>query len=136
MPSGCGPGLTCTLPDLAVQAGIELARVYLALTDLAGARTLLREIVVVLRRRPGPGTLASESLAAAPGPSALTAAELRLLPLLATHMPAREIAAQMVLTPHTIRTQIRSIYRRLGVDCRIQAVYGADIRLADAPGSK
>jgi LuxR family maltose regulon positive regulatory protein len=127
------PWLTYTLPYLAVQARIELARVYLALADLAGARTLMREIDGLLRRRPGLGTLAGEAAALhaqlekeraaiVPGSSALTAAELRLLPLLATHMPAREIAAEMFLSPHTIRTQMKSIYRRLGVDSRIHAV--------------
>ena len=127
------PWLTYTLPYLAVQARIELTGVYLALADLAGARTLMREIDEVLKRRPGLGTLVGEAAALharlekergaiVPGPSALTAAELRLLPLLATHMPAREIAAGMFLSPHTIRTQMKSIYRRLSVDNRVQAV--------------
>ena len=116
-----------------MQARIELARVHLALADIAGARTLMREIDGLLRRRPGLGTLVGEAAALhaqlekertaiVPGSSALTAAELRLLPLLATHMPAREIAAEMFLSAHTIRTQMKSIYRRLGVDSRIQAV--------------
>src|SRR5271170_7909980 len=84
------PILTYAHPVLAVQVRIELARVHLALADLAGARTLLREIDELLRRRPGLGALvgeaqvdrdrlASERGASAPGASALTAAELRLL---------------------------------------------------------
>ena len=51
------PLLTYALPYFAVQARIELARVHLALADLAGARTLMREIDDLLRRRPGLGTL-------------------------------------------------------------------------------
>ena len=93
----------------------------------------MREIDGLLRRRPGLGTLVGEAaalheqlekerVAIVPGSSALTTAELRLLPLLATHMPAREIAAEMFLSPHTIRTHMKSIYRRLGVDSRMQAV--------------
>ena len=85
--------LTYALPHLAVQARIELTRVHLALADLAGARTLMEEIDELLKRRPGLGTLvgeagtlrarlASERGATVPGASALTAAELRLLPLL------------------------------------------------------
>ena len=55
------PLLTYALPHLAVQARIELARVHLALADLAGARTLMREIDDLLRRRPGLGTLVAEA---------------------------------------------------------------------------
>ena len=91
------PLLTYALPYLAVQARIELARVHLALADLAGARTLMREVDDLLKRRPGLGTLAGEAEAlraqlsrergaSVPGASALTAAELRLLPLLSTHL--------------------------------------------------
>ena len=49
------PLLTYALPYLAVQAWIELARVHLALADLAGARTLMREVDDLFRRRPGLG---------------------------------------------------------------------------------
>ena len=41
--------LTYALPYFAVQARIELARVHLALADLAGARTLMREVDELLR---------------------------------------------------------------------------------------
>jgi LuxR family transcriptional regulator, maltose regulon positive regulatory protein len=47
------PELTYALPHLALQARIELTRVYIALADLAAARTLMREIDELLRRRPG-----------------------------------------------------------------------------------
>ena len=125
--------LTYSLPHLAVQARIELARVHLALADLAGARTLMREINEILRRRPRLGTLAGEAaalrgqLAKERGPVlsgalALTAAELRLLPMLSTHMQLHEIAAQIYLSPHTVRTQGKSIYRKLGVSGRSEAV--------------
>jgi ATP-dependent transcriptional regulator len=51
------PGLTYALPHLAVQARIELARCYLALSDAGAARTLLREAGEILVRRPGLGVL-------------------------------------------------------------------------------
>jgi LuxR family maltose regulon positive regulatory protein len=57
-----------------------------------------------------------------PGASSLTAAELRLLPLLSTYLPLREIAAELFLSPHTIKTQTSSIYRKLGASTRSQAV--------------
>ena len=128
--------LTYAQPHLAVQARIELTRVHLALGDLAGARTLMREIDELLRRRPDLGTLvgeaaalrarlAKERRATIPGASALTAAELRLLPLLATHLSFPEIAAEMFLSPHTIKSQMKSIYRKLGVSSRNQAVMRA-----------
>jgi LuxR family transcriptional regulator, maltose regulon positive regulatory protein len=124
---------TYAIPHLAVQARIELIRVHLALADLAGARTLMREIEELLRRRPGLGTLVGEAdalraqLAGENGPSeagasALTTAELRLLPLLSTHMSFPEIAAQLFLSPHTIKSQAVSIYRKLGASSRSQAV--------------
>ena len=42
--------------------------------------------------------------------------------MLSTHLPAPEIAAAMYLSVHTIKTQARSIYRKLGVASRSQAV--------------
>jgi len=53
--------LTYALPHWAVQARIELAHVHLTLGDLAGARTLMREVDDLLRRRPGLGTLVGEA---------------------------------------------------------------------------
>ena len=54
--------------------------------------------------------------------SSLTAAELRLLPLLSTHLSFHEIGEELFLSWHTIRTQAKSIYRKLGVSSRSQAV--------------
>jgi LuxR family transcriptional regulator, maltose regulon positive regulatory protein len=127
------PTLTHAMPVLAVQIRIELARVHLALADLAGARTLMQEIDEMLRRRPGLGTLvgearvlrdrlASERGASDPGASALTAAELRLLPLLSTHLSFPEIASELFLSRNTIKSQVLSIYRKLGTSSRSQAV--------------
>ena len=127
------PLLTYAQPHLAVQARIELTRVHLALADLAGARTLMREIDQLLKRRPGLGTLVGEAAALRArlaqergssilGASALTAAELRLLPMLATHLSFPEIAAEMFLSPHTVKSAMKAIYRKLGASSRSQAV--------------
>ena len=127
------PLLTYALPHLAVQARIELTRVHLALGDLAGARTLMREIDELLKRRPGLGTLVGEAGAlrarlaqergsSVPGASALTAAELRLLPLLSTHLSFAEIGAELFLSPNTVKSQAVSIYRKLDAVTRSQAV--------------
>jgi LuxR family maltose regulon positive regulatory protein len=125
--------LTFALPYFAVQARIELIRVHLALADLAGARTLMREVDELLRRRPGLGNLVGQAQAlrtrlsnergpSTPGASALTAAELRLLPMLSTHLSFPEIAAEMFLSPHTVKSEAMSVYRKLGASSRSQAV--------------
>ena len=135
--------LTYALPHWAVQARIELIRVHLALADIIGARTLMREIDEVLRRRPDLGTLvgqaqllriqlAGELGPSVPGASALTIAELRILPMLATHLSFPEIGAELFLSPHTVKSQAMSLYRKLGVTSRSQAVARArDIGLLD-----
>jgi LuxR family transcriptional regulator, maltose regulon positive regulatory protein len=127
------PQLTYALPHLAIQVRIELARCYLALQDTAAVRTLLHEADEILRRRPSLGVFVqqAEDLRAelaqvkgnsAPGVSALTAAELRLLPMLGTHLSLPEIAGEMFLSRNTIRSQAYSIYRKLGVSSRSQAI--------------
>ncbi|HZI73065.1 MAG TPA: LuxR C-terminal-related transcriptional regulator, partial [Gemmatimonadales bacterium] len=128
--------LTYAIPHVAVQARLELIRVHLALTDLAGARTLMREVDELFRRRPGLGTLVGEAAAlraqlsrqrgaGSPGASALTAAELRVLPLLVTHLSFPEIAAEMFLSPSTIKSQVKTIYSKLEATSRNQAVMRA-----------
>ena len=125
--------LTSAEPHLAVQARIELAHIHLALADRAGARTLMQEINEMLKRRPGLGTLVGEAQAlraqlanqrgsSVAGASALTAAELRLVPLLSTHLSFPEIATELFLSPNTIKSQAMSIYRKLDASSRSQAV--------------
>ena len=127
------PGLTYAVPHLAVQARIELARCHLALSDIAAARILLQEVTEILTRRPGLGVFAGQAAdlqvelsrarsSSAPGASALTAAELRLLPMLSTHLSFREIGEEMFLSPNTIKSQAISLYRKLGASSRSQAV--------------
>ena len=125
--------LTYALPYFAVQARLELARVHFAVADLAGAKTLMREVDELLRHRPDLGNLAGEARAlrvllanehdsSAPGASALTGAELRLLPMLATHLSFPEIAEELFLSRNTIKSEAISIYRKLGASSRSQAV--------------
>ena len=127
------PGLTYAVPHMAVQARIELARCYLALSDAGAARTLLREAGEILVRRPGLGVFVRQAAdlraelsrargSSALGASALTGAELRLLPMLCTHLSFPEIAEEMFLSRHTVKAEAMSIYRKLGVSSRNQAV--------------
>jgi LuxR family transcriptional regulator, maltose regulon positive regulatory protein len=126
------PQATPALPYYAVQARLELTRAYLALTDVSAAQTVLREVDDLLRWRPDLGILpeqanqlraqlerlGSDVIAAAP----LTTAELRLLPLLATHLSFREMGQQLYVSQHTVKTQALSIYRKIGASSRSEAV--------------
>jgi LuxR family transcriptional regulator, maltose regulon positive regulatory protein len=129
------PLLTYALPYFAVQTLLELGRVSLALDDAAGARAALRQARDVLRRRPDLGILPVQvdelwskldrSRGGAGGAASLTTAELRLLPLLPTHLTFREIAQRLYLSQHTVKSQALSLYRKLGVSSRSQAVQRA-----------
>jgi LuxR family maltose regulon positive regulatory protein len=130
------PTLTFMLPFLAVRARLQLAKAHWALGDNATARHLLREVDDVLLQRPALGTLADEvadlrrvvTAGAQPGAvggTPLTPAELRLLPYLQTHLTIREIGARLFVSRNTVSTEVGSIYRKLGVSSRSDAVLQA-----------
>lgn len=124
--------LTYAIPTLAVQARLELARGYLELSDTAGARVVVREIGDILHIRPGLGDLARQAdevrarldaiRGGTVGASSLTTAELRLVPLLSTHLSFREIGERLHVSRHTVKTQAISVYRKLGVSSRSAAI--------------
>jgi LuxR family maltose regulon positive regulatory protein len=129
------PLLTYALPYFAVQTLLELGRVCLALDDAAGARVVLRQARDILKRRPDLGILPGQAeelwsklntvRGGTVGASSLTKAELRLLPLLATHLTFAAIGERLYLSRHTVKTQAVSIYRKLGASSRSQAVQRA-----------
>jgi LuxR family maltose regulon positive regulatory protein len=126
------PLLTYALPVVSVQALLELAGAYIALTDTGGARAVLRQVADITQRRPLLGDLPEHArdlrrqvdamAGEAIGASALTTAELRLLPLLPTHLTFREIGERLYVSRHTVKTQAMSIYRKLGVSSRTEAI--------------
>ena len=126
------PLLTYALPVVSVQALLELARAYIALADPGGSAAVLGQVHEILQQRPDLGVLPklAEELqsklakikAVAVGASSLTAAELRLLPLLSTHLSFREIGERLYLSSNTVKTQAYSVYRKLGVSSRSGAV--------------
>ena len=66
--------------------------------------------------------------------STLTAAELRLLPLLTTHLSFREIAERLFVSRNTVKTQAISVYRKLDASSRSEAIERATaLGLVDAP---
>ncbi len=139
------PKLDYALPWLSIQTRLTLARVHLAVGTEADAEGFAAEIDVLLRRRPGLGALvrsahqlceqiAVASPAAERRVSGLTSAELRLLPLLTTHLSFREIAELLFVSRNTVKTQAISVYRKLGVSSRSEAIArAADLGLVDDP---
>lgn len=139
------PQLSHAIPWFAVQTRIELARAHLALADVEGARTLLREAEDVFQQRPDLGTLREQAqelrgqLANAASlsdgwASTLTAAELRLLPLLTTHLSFREIAERLYVSRNTVKSQAISVYRKLDASSRSEAIERAvELGLVDEP---
>jgi LuxR family maltose regulon positive regulatory protein len=138
------PHLTYALPWLAVQARIELADAHVTLRDRESAQHMLEEARGILAVRPGLGVLGDRverleaEIAGMPEPrsganSGLTRAELRLLPLLSTHLSFREIGERLHVSRNTVKTQAISVYRKLGVSSRSEAVAVAeDIGLVEA----
>jgi len=120
------------VPWLAIRARLDLAWALLALADPTAADTMLGEAEEVVGRDPALGVLVEEieelrghlerSIEGPAGASMLTLAELRLLPILATHRSLPEIAAQLNRSSNTIKTQAKSIYRKLEATSRSEAV--------------
>jgi LuxR family maltose regulon positive regulatory protein len=116
------------------QARIVLAHARLCLGDGPGARALeaqarravetgaadaasLKEQLESLRL-----TLDAFPATTIPGAGHLTAAELRVLRYLPTHLSFREIGERLFLSRHTVKTEAISTYRKLGVNSRAEAV--------------
>ena len=126
------PLLTYALPVVSVQALLEMTRSYIALGDPMGAAAVLAQAHEILQQRPDLGVLSElagqlrANLATgstrANGASSLTAAELRLLPLLSTHLSYAEIGERLYVSKNTVKTQAYSAYRKLGVSSRSEAV--------------
>jgi LuxR family maltose regulon positive regulatory protein len=127
------PSLTYALPWLAIQVRLEVGYACVTMRDRKGAQRMLDEARTILDAKPKLGVLSAglDALAAdvdemppdgASGNSALTAAELRLLPLLSTHLSFREIGERLFVSRNTIKTQAISVYRKLGVSSRSEAI--------------
>ena len=136
------PQLTAVIPSMSALTLLQLTRLHIASGDSAGARTILRDVNDLLRERPDLGIVGevakqlAEQVRTLPiniaGATTLTPAELRLLPLLPTHLSFPEIGARLFLSRHTIKTQATSIYRKLDVSSRAEAVACArDLGLLD-----
>jgi LuxR family maltose regulon positive regulatory protein len=109
-----------------------MAEAAIGLGDPTGGRQYVRDAEGVLRRRPDLGALSKRTdeirlrlgtlSAAGADTSTLTSAELRILPLLLTHLTVAGIADRLFLSRHTVKSQLWAAYRKLGVHTREDAV--------------
>lgn len=125
--------LTDFPPWYEAETRIALARACVRLDDRAAAETLLGEASKFLERMPDATVLAewqrdtlevleSVKVGVDGQGSGLTKAELRILQYLPSHLSFREIGEEIHLSPNTVKTQARAVYRKLGASSRAEAV--------------
>jgi LuxR family maltose regulon positive regulatory protein len=116
-----------------LQANLALAYTNLRLGDHVAARMFLREAESLLehhgdavRYKQQVADLAQQLRSAKDvlpyGPSSLTTAELRVLHYLPTNLTHEEIATRLYVSRNTTKSHAASIYRKLGVASRSEAV--------------
>ncbi len=134
-------------PWYEVECRLVAARATLRLNGPAAARELLTQAARAARRVPDARVLhdwldevsadIERALDASEGFDwPLSAAELRVLHYLPSHLAFREIAARLHISLNTVKSHVQGIYRKLGVSSRSGAVElarGAGI--VDADGS-
>ncbi len=111
---------------------LALARAALQLGHLTDARTLTAEAESFVRETPDSPVLRawideSRAQLGAVTQSAeevwtLTSAELRVLRLLPTHLSFPAIAKSLHVSPNTVKTHVRAVYRKLDASSRSEAV--------------
>ena len=117
------PLLDHGVPWLSIAVGLELTRAHLTLADAGAARTVFAETERILELRPHMGILADDARELRPRVEAtggstgawamsLTAAELRLLPFLATHLTFPEIASRLFISRNTVKSEAVAVYRK------------------------
>jgi LuxR family maltose regulon positive regulatory protein len=105
---------------------IALAATVAERGDLERAGALLDEAQGLAERCADPGALPARIATAKQGltPSdELSERELTVLRYLATDRSEREIAAELYLSFNTVHSHVKSIYRKLGVSSRAEAVH-------------
>jgi LuxR family maltose regulon positive regulatory protein len=121
-------------PWLGAQVAVVLGRVSLELGDPVAARMRVDEARQYLSRLLTDGILRArvqdlaERLSRHDGrvlastAMSLTAAEVRVLQLLPTHLSLGEIAEELHVSRNTVKTQVAATYRKLGAGTRTAAV--------------
>ena len=112
---------------------LALTQVRSALSDRAGARAVLAEARAILEASPDGGIfpellerqerkLRARKQRKRHLNEELTEHELAVLRLLVGELSTRQMAQSLYVAPSTVRTQVKSIYRKLGVSSRGEAV--------------
>jgi LuxR family transcriptional regulator, maltose regulon positive regulatory protein len=111
---------------LCARAALKVSDVSLCRDQLAVAARLLERVPSGVVLQAWLSDARAELAAADAGPAAmLTAAELRVLHFMPTHLSFREIAGRTFVSPNTVKTQANAVYRKLGVSGRSEAVDAA-----------
>ncbi len=113
-----------------VETRVMLARASHRLGDREGAVRLLRDAGSELLQVPEVTALdgwleqakAGFTVTPSDGEGVLTAAELRILQYLPTHLSVPQIAQAVLLSPNTVKTHVRGIYGKFGVSSRQAAI--------------
>ncbi len=125
--------LECALTDtVGAATALQVAR----LTERTGTRRLLSTMPLQLMRHvqqrlPERDAAMFEATAVGlatvdrPRPPALTSSEIRVLNALPHHRTTAEIAASLYVSPNTIKSQLRSLYRKLDCSTREDAIVAA-----------
>jgi LuxR family transcriptional regulator, maltose regulon positive regulatory protein len=129
------PPSSHAFPWFTAQVRLEAARVRMELGDSAGAVASLAEARAALAAVPDLGVLGARAdeleqeletrFRTNDRRENLTPAELRLLPLLTTHLTFREIAEYLHVSRNTVKTQAICTYRKLGASSRSEAIQRA-----------
>ena len=126
-------GLRDFAPWYDAEARIALARAALRLSDRESAGGFMAEASRILRQTPDAVVLgqwldqvraqldATDSLSGNGGWS-LTTAELRVLQFLPSHLSFPKIAERLCVSPNTVKSHVRAVYRKLAASSREQAV--------------
>jgi LuxR family maltose regulon positive regulatory protein len=140
------PSLSRAFPVFSVEALLEMARAHLALGDPTAARDCVTQAERIVSGSGPMGSLGEDCaktlarIDAAPAgdraSTGLTGAEVRILPLLATHLTLEEIGERLFVSRNTVKKHAASIYRKLGASSRHEAVVRATAAgLLDAPSA-
>ncbi|HET8628338.1 MAG TPA: LuxR C-terminal-related transcriptional regulator [Thermomicrobiales bacterium] len=116
-----GRALALAEPEGFVRAFLDEGAPMVALLRLARSRGVATKYVAALLAACGDEPEATPTAAAALI-EPLSARERELLGLLAAGLGTREIAAQLFISPGTVRNHLKSIYGKLGAHSRLQAV--------------
>ncbi len=117
------------IPHLQAELSLRCAQAAHRLGDDATADALLTHVRIACQRLHDPGSLPDRSdtlrermTVVDPSVALLSPAEKRVLRQLATHRTLREIAQHLYVSRATIKTHVASIYAKLGVGSRDEAV--------------